>query len=62
MKILEDLKIQFKEVEFVCKCGKLQKTVILVGNDYGFETAVCENCKRRNFIEFDNGLVKVKSL
>jgi Zn finger protein HypA/HybF involved in hydrogenase expression len=62
MKILEDLKVQFKEIEFVCRCGKTQKVIILVGDDYGFETTTCENCKKRNFIEYDNSFVKVKSL
>ncbi len=62
MKTLEDLNIQFKEVEFICKCGKIQKEIVLVEGDYGFQTSNCENCGKRNLVEYDNGFVRVKSL
>lgn len=61
MKTLQDLDIQFKEVEFVCKCGKTQKEVILLEDYYGFHTSTCKNCGRRNIVEYDNGFIIVKS-
>ena len=60
IKTLRECEIEFKEVKYICKCGRIQKAVILVCNNYGFDTKTCENCKKRNFIEFDNGLVKIK--
>jgi hypothetical protein len=57
---MEDL--QFKEVEFVCKCGERKKEVILIEGNYGFQSSYCENCGRRNFVEYENGLLTVKSV
>ncbi|MGB9763649.1 MAG: hypothetical protein ACPLW7_06680 [Minisyncoccia bacterium] len=59
---MEDLDLQFKEVEFVCKCGEKKKEVILVVGDYGFQSSYCENCGRRNLIEYGDGTLTVKSI
>ncbi len=62
MKIIEDLNLQFKEVEFICKCGERKKEVMLIEGDYGFQSSHCKNCGRRNFVEYESGLLTVKSV
>ncbi|HEV09169.1 MAG TPA: hypothetical protein ENO34_02070 [Sulfurihydrogenibium azorense] len=62
MKIIEDLNLQFKEVEFICKCGERKKEVMLIEGDYGFQSSHCESCGRRNFVEYESGFLTVKSV
>ncbi len=38
IKTLQECEIEFKKVKYVCRCGRIQETVILVVNDYGFDT------------------------
>jgi transcription elongation factor Elf1 len=55
--------IEFKEITFQCNnCGNKQKIVTLTENNYGFETANCSKCGKRNKIEYFNYIVKSKIL
>jgi hypothetical protein len=61
MKTLERLEAEFKEVKFLCKCGELNRKVILVINGYGFDDVKCEKCGRRVMVEYDDNVISIKS-
>jgi hypothetical protein len=61
MKTLEKLEAEFKEVKFLCKCGELNKKVILVIDGYGFDDVRCKKCGRRVMVEYDDSVASVRS-
>ncbi|MEZ0323023.1 MAG: hypothetical protein ABWJ98_01760 [Hydrogenothermaceae bacterium] len=62
MKLKEKLEVEFKEVSYICRCGSINKIVVLVINGYGFEDSYCENCRKRNKVEVDENFIYTKSI
>lgn len=62
MKVKQELNVEFKEAQFLCKCGTVNKQVIIVFNGYGFEDVYCKNCGKRYKIEVDENFTYAKSI
>lgn len=61
MKVKEDLKVEFKEVTYLCKCGQINRDVALVFNGYGFGDSHCKKCGKRFKIETYENFVDIRS-
>ncbi|MCX7759709.1 MAG: hypothetical protein N2Z81_00825 [Hydrogenothermaceae bacterium] len=62
MKVKEIVEVEFKEAEYLCKCGTVNKVISLVINGYGFNDSYCKNCGKRYKIEIDENFVYIKSI
>lgn len=62
MKTKQELNVEFKEVNYLCGCGTINKEVAIVLNGYGFADSHCKNCGKRYKIEVDENFIYAKSV
>lgn len=55
------MEYRFKDIEFICHCGRINTHTLLLENGYGFDTVYCD-CKTEYRVEYYDNQLSVKRM